>query len=101
MIQDRVLVNVEPSADVNPGGTIVMPAEATNRGTVLAVGPGMTRKLGQRYGFVPTTLEPGDRVQFGDRTGEELGGAGEVYRVLRESDVHLVLDADVVVATAR
>jgi chaperonin GroES len=64
-ILDRVLIERDKPDDTTSGG-IVLPNDAkkeSNRGTVLAVGPGAERKNGT---IKPVSVKVGDKVLFSD-----------------------------------
>jgi chaperonin GroES len=78
-------------------GTIIMPEmaeEPARTGKVLAVGPGK-REDGR---VIPLTVKPGDKVLFPRYTGVifdnvEFGGEFAGLRMMRESEIDLVLEA--------
>lgn len=89
-VGDQILIRRDTAADQTPGG-IVLPTGAQQkqaRGVVLAVGIGQLTKDGTR---APIEVQPGDEVVFGTFGGTEVSLDGNIYVVLRESDVLLVL----------
>lgn len=91
-LHDRVIIRRDDSETVSAGG-IALPGQATekaNRGTVVAVGPGIARPNGT---FCETVVEVGDRVLFGPYAGSStLKHDGETLLVLSESEILAVLD---------
>ncbi|GFH19416.1 uncharacterized protein HaLaN_16361 [Haematococcus lacustris] len=86
---DRVLIKVEPTADMTVGG-VVLPESAKERplsGTVVAVGPGKydAAAEGKRKAMV---LKEGDRILYFKYAGDNMETPdGTKYVVLREDDV--------------
>lgn len=89
---DRVLIRRDADQTHSAGG-IVLPGMATeqaNRGTVVAVGPGMPRPNGT---FQETVVQPGDRVLFGPYAGSStVIHDGEKLLVLSESEILAVVE---------
>jgi chaperonin GroES len=85
-LDDRVVV--EPmSAEEKTAGGIVLPdaaQEKSQRGKVLAVGPGRMLDGGKRC---PIGVEVGDEVLFGKYGGTEVEVEGKDLKILRESDI--------------
>jgi chaperonin GroES len=85
-LDDRVVV--EPSsAEERTAGGIVLPdaaQERSQRGKVIAVGPGRILDGGKRH---PVSLDVGDEVLFGKYGGTEIEVDGKDLKILRESDV--------------
>lgn len=87
-LDDRVLV--QPIAPDDKIGMIQLPAtaqEKSTKGVVVSVGPGRVYDSGVR---VAPTVKKGNVVLFERYSGTELKIAGEVYKVLRESELLLV-----------
>lgn len=63
------------------------------RGTVKAVGPGRTTAAGV---FIPMTVQEGDTVLFGKRTGSEIVLEGETYLIMQEWDIVARIKSDAV-----
>lgn len=84
---DRILVQVQESADVTLGG-VILPDSAKERplsGTVVRCGPGKMGDDGQRK--APKVKE-GDRVVYFKYAGDSMETpAGEKYTVLHEQDI--------------
>jgi chaperonin GroES len=88
---DRVVIMPDEALEKSRGG-ILLPDKARERparGTVLAVGPGKRLPDGGR---APVDLKPGLRVLYGRYAGSDVELAGETVVVIREEDVHAVLD---------
>lgn len=84
---DRMLVRPIKQAEMTAGG-VVLPEQArerSQRGRVLAVGPG--RRAEMTGELVPLPVEVGDVVHFSKYGGTELTVGDEVLLVLREADV--------------
>lgn len=87
---DRVLVRpIKPAEKIAAGGLIVPEAVAHNeearRGVVVAVGPGLLTRDGDR---VPLMAEPGHVVLYGKFAGDGVVIDGDEYRVIRDSDIY-------------
>jgi chaperonin GroES len=88
---DRVIIMPDEAPGQSKGG-ILLPEKARERparGTVLAVGPGKRLPDGGR---AKVDLKPGLRVLYGRYAGSDVELAGETVVVVREEDVHAVLD---------
>jgi chaperonin GroES len=89
-LHDRVVVRALDQELRSPGG-IVIPDNAKEKpttGEVLAVGPGKITKDGVS---VPTTVQVGQRVLFGQYAGQKVKVDGEEVTILAEEDVLAVL----------
>jgi chaperonin GroES len=84
---DRVLVKRDMDPEKSPGGIIIperLREFSAQHGEVLAVGPACR------------DVKPGDRVIYGRYAFSELGRRGrEGDVIIRESDIHVVLEPDV------
>lgn len=103
MLYNRVLVKLDESSSVTPGG-ILLPDEAKRkpqRGTVVKVGPGQiydqVRECdpdtgGNRPVYKPMHVKPGDRVLFSSYAGVDIGEIPEMkgYLLLSEQDIAAV-----------
>lgn len=90
-LADCVVVRPEKAPEVSDGG-ILLPDSAkdvrSNRGSVIAVGPGKTRIHDGRLQIpIPPAVSVGDVVVFGQYGGHEVETNGEKLRVLREDDI--------------
>jgi chaperonin GroES len=85
-LDDRVVV--EPmSAEERTAGGIVLPdaaQEKSQRGKVVAVGPGRMLDGGKRCAV---SVQVGDEVLFGKYGGTEIEVEGKDLKILRESDI--------------
>jgi chaperonin GroES len=85
-LDDRVVV--EPmSAEERTAGGIVLPdaaQEKSQRGKVVAVGPGRMLDGGKRCAV---SVQVGDDVLFGKYGGTEIEVEGKDLKILRESDI--------------
>ena len=89
---DRVLIKAlseEESAKKLPSG-IIIPAtvdkDKTDRGTVIAVGPGKLTDEGKR---LPMNVKVGDTVLF--QWGDKIEVDDEEYFVVSESNIHAII----------
>jgi len=111
-VQDNVVVRFLPRPEVTAGG-IHIPQTATRRKTgvreaeVVAVGPGHHRDSG--FGaFIPTTVRVGETVLVDEFAGQDysldnyrprqnkgsdLGDARGELRIVREDEIHAVVEA--------
>jgi chaperonin GroES len=92
-IGDRLVVRRQEASEKTAGG-IVLPDSAKNksqRGKVLAVGPGKMLKDGTRRGL---QVKEGDTVLFTAWAGDEYkeGRGGDNILIMREEDVLAVID---------
>jgi len=85
-LSDRVIIKPTEAPDMTPGGLHVPVGarEKSQRGEVLAVGPGRENDQGV---LIPMRLWVGDVVLFGKYSGTELEVDGHPVLVLRESDI--------------
>ncbi len=85
-LDDRVVV--EPlSAEEKTAGGIVLPdaaQEKSQRGKVVAVGPGRILDAGKRCAVA---VQVGDEVLFGKYGGSDVEVDGKDLKILRESDI--------------
>jgi chaperonin GroES len=92
LLHDRVAIRRDDTETVSAGG-IALPgqaAEKANRGTVVAVGPGITRPNGT---FCATVVEVGDIVVFGPYAGSSTVKVdGESLLLLSENEILAVVD---------
>jgi chaperonin GroES len=73
-------------------GGIIIPdtaKEKPSEGEVLAVGPGRLMDNGERR---PMAVQVGNRVLFGKYAGTEVTLDGDELLILRESDLHGVIE---------
>lgn len=84
----RDLIAVRPE-EVKPGKIALPDWQRTLKGFVLAVGPGKPNRNGK--GLAPMECGVGDYVQFGAAVGMESYYDGVMIRIMRDTDVDLVL----------
>jgi chaperonin GroES len=85
-LDDRVVVEPCDAEEVTAGG-IVLPdsaREKSQRGKVLAVGPGKLMDNGSRGEL---SVKVGDEVIYGKYGGTEIEIDGEEVKILRENDI--------------
>ena len=85
-LSDRVVVRRTEATEKTAGG-IVLPDSAKNksqRGKVLAVGPGKLLDSGKRGEL---SVSVGDQVIYGKYGGTDIEVSGDDVKILRESDI--------------
>lgn len=91
-LQDRVLVRRVEEKKETAGG-IILPGSAQekpNEGEVVAVGPGKASDSGN---VVAMTVKAGDKVMFGQYSGQEVKDeSGEPLMIMREDDIIAIID---------
>lgn len=89
---DRVLVDSDPLETKTSSGFFLHheAADAVNRGTVLAVGPGRPTKNGDAV--IPVGIAIGERVLFPPGSGLQVKVNGVNYLVLKEDEVIAVVE---------
>ena len=86
-IRDQVLVFPVEKDEMTDSGILFLPGTAQERsseGVVVAVGRG---RVDANNIFVPTEVEPGDRVLFGKYAGTEITLRGKTCRLMREDEL--------------
>jgi chaperonin GroES len=90
-LHDNVLIRrIDPAEEVRSG--IIIPDTAKEKpqeGEVLAVGPGKLQDDGTRR---PLAVSVGNKVIFGKYAGTEVTVDGEELLIMREADLHGVLE---------
>lgn len=90
-LRDRVVVRQVEEQKVSSGG-IVLPGSAQEKqtiGEVVAVGPGKASDSGA---IVAMTVKVGDKVIFGQYSGQEVkDDKGEKLMVMREDDIIAII----------
>ena len=88
---DRVLVDQDNKETKTAGGLIIpdVLAEAVNRGTVLATGPGKSTKNGE---IIPVAINVGERILFAPEAGLKVTVDGADYLVLKEDEIIAIVD---------
>jgi chaperonin GroES len=89
-LHDRVLVKRLDESEKKYGSIIIPDTakEKPQRGEVLAVGKGKTKKDGSR---VAPTVKTGDTILFAKWAGDEFEYGGEKFLMLGEDDILAVL----------
>ncbi|MGE5598851.1 MAG: co-chaperone GroES [Bacteroidota bacterium] len=88
---DRVVLRALEEEEKTAGG-IILPdtaKEKSQKGEVLAVGPGRTLENGTRQAM---EVKTGDKVFFAKYAGTEIKVDGEEVTIVRESDILAILD---------
>jgi chaperonin GroES len=91
-LHDRILVKRLEEGDAKHG-SIVIPDTAKEKpqeGKVVAVGTGKVTDDGKK---IPVAVKEGDRILFGKYSGSEVTLDSKEYLIMKEEDVHGVLDA--------
>ncbi|MFH5803925.1 co-chaperone GroES [Alienimonas sp. DA493] len=85
-LDDRVVIEPVEAEETTAGGIVLPDAakEKSQRGKVLAVGPGRLLDSGERS---PVGVEVGDEVLFGKYGGTEIEVDGKDVKILREADI--------------
>ncbi len=90
-LHDNVVVKrIEAEEEVS--GSIIIPDTAKEKpqeGEILAVGPGKLLDNGSRRSLA---VQAGNRVLFGKYAGTEVAIDGDDLLILRESDLHGVIE---------
>ena len=90
-LHDRILVK-RLEGELKSKGGIIIPDTAKEKpieGRVIAVGKGKLLENGTRQ---PMDLKEGDRILFGKYSGTELKIEGEEFLMLREEEVHAIIE---------
>jgi len=91
-LHDRVIVK-RLEQETKTASGIVIPdnaAEKPDQGEVLAVGPG---KRNEKTGdFIAPNIKTGDRVLFGEYSGQTVKVDGDELLVMREEDLFAVVE---------
>lgn len=88
---DKVVVEVVDEPQTTASG-IVLPdsaKEKSQRGSVVAVGPGKVLDNGERE---PMDVSVGDTVVFAKYGGTELDLGGQEYMILSLRDIHAIVE---------
>ena len=91
-LHDRVVVRRIESEEKTAGGIIIPDTaqEKPSEGEVIAVGLGARGEDGK---VVPLDVKAGDRVLFGQWSGNEIKVDGEELLIMKESDIMGVIEA--------
>jgi chaperonin GroES len=98
-LRDRILVRRADAETITKGG-IVLPEntmkDRPQRGTVLAVGPGIPQHvaLNPVPVFDPSAVNPGDEILFTKYAGEGIKIDGQEYFLIQESELIAVIEPD-------
>jgi len=90
-LQDRVIVKRLDAEEKTASG-IVLPgnaAEKPDQGEILAVGPGRRNEKGD---LVAMSVKVGDRVLFGEYSGQSVKVDGDELLVMKEDDLFAVVE---------
>ena len=90
-LHDRVVVREQKTEKI---GSIIIPDTAEEKpqeGEIVAVGKGHINDNGE---VRPLDVKQGDKVIFSKWAGTEITIDGEEYKVMKESDIIGIVDAD-------
>ena len=89
---DRILVDQDEKETKTSSGLFIpdASADAVNRGTVLAVGPGRPTKDGSEV--IPVGIIVGERVLYAPGSGLKVTVEGVDYLVLKEEEVIAIVE---------
>ena len=84
-LYDHILVRPDPRANVSPGGIHIpdVAKERPREGLVLEVGEG---HVGQDGTVRPLRVQAGERVMYGQFSGQKISLGGEELLILREGE---------------
>lgn len=84
-LADRVLIKAAPAETVSAGGIIIPDTaqEKQQKGEVIAVGNGTKDE--------EMVVKPKDQVLYGKYAGIEIEHEGEVYLIMRQSDILAII----------
>jgi len=87
---ERVIVKPAQSEEKTAGGLYIPETakEKPQKGEVIACGPGRKSDDGE---ILPMEVKVGDKVLYGKYSGTELKLDGEVYLIIKESDILAIL----------
>lgn len=88
-LHDWAVIKISEAEERSPGG-IIIPDTAKDRpseGVVVSIGPGSYKKIKGKERFVPTTIQPGQRVAYPKYTAKEVEVGGEKFTLVREDDI--------------
>ena len=93
-LEDRVLVQALEAEETTASGLVIPDTakEKPQEGKVLAVGPGRFDEDGAKR--IPLDIKVGDTVIYSKYGGTEVKYNGEEYLILRERDIHAVVDQE-------
>ena len=91
-LHDRVLIERVEAVKKTSGGVILpdTSAEKPAEGLVVATGPGLTKDDGS---IRTLNVKEGDRVIFARNAGSELKFEGKSYLMMREVDIHAIIQS--------
>jgi chaperonin GroES len=88
-LHDWAVIERSEAEERSPGG-IIIPDTARDKpseGIVVSIGPGSYRKIKGKEKFVPTTLQPGQRVAYPKYAAREAEAGGKKFILVREDDI--------------
>src|ERR1700731_3842301 len=90
-LYDRIVVRRIEEQETKVGGLFIPDSakEKPQEGEVVAVGKGKRMEDGK---IVPLDVQAGDRILFGKYSGSEIRIDGEELLIMREDEVHGVLE---------
>lgn len=90
-LYNRVVVRKQEPETQSLGGIIIPDnvAEQPDRGTVVAVGPGLRNKDGD---LIPVAVTVGEQVIFPAQAGQAIKVHGEEYLILTDDEILAVIE---------
>lgn len=84
-LADRVVIEPSPAEEKTASGIIIPDTakEKPQKGTVMAVGNGLKD--------IPMTVKVGDTVIYGKYAGTEVTFDGNIYLIMKESDIYAII----------
>jgi len=84
-LKDRVLIEPAPAEEKTAAGIIIPDTakEKPQKGKIVAVGTGKKDE--------PMTVKVGDTVLYGKYSGTEVTIDGNIYLIMREDDIYMVI----------
>jgi chaperonin GroES len=85
-LSDRVLIKIDEAESKSKGGIIIPDTaqEKTQKGTVVAVGPGTEKEK--------ITVSPGQKVMYDKYAGSQVKVDGVEHLIVKMSDIIAVID---------
>ena len=90
---DKIIIEPIETSSVSKGGILLPDAarERTQRGVVIAAGPGRIGPIGDT---IAISVSPGDEVIYAKYGGSEIKIDDVTYIILSERDIHCRVKAD-------
>lgn len=94
MLYDNVLVKMDERTEKTHNGFYIPVKSVSDheRGTVVAVGTGIINKKGVT---IPLDVSVNETIALPTKCGQQITMNGEQYRLIKESDILFIIDAEV------